>query len=250
MPGGVVTVDKSGSGANGFMTDIVYADLFGNLWEVDPATGGSRYQNGVGADVPLFSFETDFHPIGVPPAIFDNGGQQFAVVASGGYADVTGTLGWGTYAPAGDPQRIIAVGLNTPNGGVPTVPLTENSSATFVPVNIPFGAGERSFSQVQVVGSEFFVTTDTALVNGIGYGTSSSDTGKVYRFNYGTSTAGATQTTAYGASSVANDGTNLYSSSGGKHQRLTSGAAGTTGPAVTAADSVNKMVRKLWLRTE
>lgn len=250
MPGGVVTVDKSGSGANGFMTDIVYADLFGNLWEVDPATGASRYQSGVGADVPLFSFETDFHPIGALPALFDSGGQQFAVFGSGGYADVSGTTSWGTYAPVADPQRIIAVALNTPNSGVPTVPLTENSSATFVPVNIPFGAGEASFSQVQVVGSEFFVTTDSAVVNGLGYGTSSGDTGKVYRYNYATGTAGATQTTAYGASSVANDGTNLYSSSGGKHQRLTSGAASTTGPAVTAADAVNKMVRKLWLRTE
>ncbi|HEU0034743.1 MAG TPA: hypothetical protein VFQ53_29165 [Kofleriaceae bacterium] len=247
IPGGAVGVDKTTAGGNGFMTDIVFADLYGQLWEIDPKDGSSRYKSSQGNGIPLFTFSTDYHPIGAKPAIYANGGKQYAVFTSGGYADPTLTPGWGTYTNA---HQLIAVALDTPATGGPALPLTENSSTAYAPIKVNLGAGERGFSQARVVGNELLVTTETAIVNSTTYGTSEAATGRVYRINFATGTQSSTVVVASGSTQLANDGAKLYASAGATRQQLMTDAAGTVGPAVTAANQTTKLLRKLWLLTQ
>jgi hypothetical protein len=60
---------------------------------------------------------------------------------------------------------------------------------------------------------------------------------------------GSTTVVACGASSVVNDGTILYASSGNQQQRLGTGATSTVGPK-TDSQSTARMARQLWLRTQ
>lgn len=243
VPGGVTTIDKTETGSNAFLTDLVVADLYGRVWLLDPATGTSRH---VVANVekPLFSFSTDYHPIGAKPAIYSNGNELFAVVSSGGYVDTTGTTGWGTYAAS---HYMVAIGLNT---DTTAVTLDENSPAADVPLKLTFGGGERAHAQARIVGDEIFVTTDTQNVNAANFGTASGNTGKVYRINLATGQQGTTVVVAQGASSVVNSGTTLFTSSGSKRQQVSTPAAGTIGNRVNPAVEQTKMTRKLWFRVE
>jgi len=248
IPGGAVAIDKTEQGGNGFMTDIVFSDLYGNLWEINPADGKSRYKNVLAQDIPVFSFLTDYHPIGTKPTIFSKGGQEFAVFTSGGYADPSLTMGWG-YAVG---QYLIAVGLNTPTAGTsPTLPMNEITvSPTYLPIKLALGVGEGGYSQATVIGDELFVTTETANVNAVAYGSSATPTGHAYRINVATNVVGTTAIVSGGATTLASNGTKLYSSSGANRQQLATAAAGTTGAAVTAADQATKLARRLWLRTK
>ncbi len=252
VPPGVVPIDKTLNGKNGFMTDVVVPDLFGNLWVLNPANGTSRYLNG-STPVPLFQFTTDHHPL-TKPAIYVNGGEQFAVFTSGGYADYSTTKSYGSYTTT---QFLIAVGLNTPATGSPVLPLNETSLTSFVPIKqalVNLGSG---YSQARIVGEEIFVTTDTSDVNAATFGTGATDTGRTLSFYFGaTLPAGratrmiTVQAQRTGASSIANDGRDLFSSSGGKRQKLGTLAIGLTGTRTTPPSDVTTMVRKLWLRTE
>jgi hypothetical protein len=233
IPGGAVGVDKQGQG---FVTDVVFADLYGNLWEVDATTGTSRYPT----NKPLFSFSTDFHPIGAPPALYSNGSSQFALLVSGGYADPTDAPSWGL----GVTQSAVAVWLNTP-GSDATV--SETGSATDIPFKFSLGAGEAGFSQATIVGGQLFVTTDSSDVNASGYGTTGAATGHVY-----TSPLSASTTVVAvqgGASSIAANGTQLYTASSSQQSRLATDALSTTGPTVDTL-AIPKLSRMLWLRTE
>jgi hypothetical protein len=236
VPGGAVIVDKTGQG---FVTDLVYADLFGDVWIVDPTTGTSRYTS---PTRPLFKFTTDYHPIGAVPAIYSNGNAQFAVIATGGYADPVDSNWHGT---PNAQQYALAIALNAPNA---SVPLNETSGTPNIPFKINLGPGENAYSQPTVVGTQVFVTTDTADVNASSYGTVS-PTGHVYGYDYMSNTASPTLVVAGGASSVANAGTNLYASSSNEQQQLMTGATTTVGPKVNSM-STAQMVRKLWLRTQ
>ncbi len=252
VPPGVVPIDKTLAGKNGFMTDVVVPDLFGNLWMLNPANGTSRYLNG-STPIPLFQFTTDHHPL-TKPAIYVNGGEQFAVFTSGGYTDYSTTKSYGSYT---NTQFLIAVGLNTPATGSPTLPLNETSLSSFVPIKealVNLGSG---YSQARIVGEEIFVTTDTSDVNAATFGTSGTDTGRTLSFYFGTNLPAGrgtrlitVQSQRTGASSIANDGTGLFSSSGGKRQKLGTNAIGLAGTRTTPASDVTTMVRKLWLRTE
>src|SRR5262249_38626587 len=140
VPGGAVAVDKAG---NGYTTDLVYATIYGELWEVDPTTGTSRY----GAGIPLFSFSTDYHPIGGVPAIYakTQNGPQYAVVTDGGYAD-TADSNWTT---ATTPHYAIAIALNTPTADAT---LTEASVAPDLALKFQFATGEAAYAQARVIG--------------------------------------------------------------------------------------------------
>jgi hypothetical protein len=138
----------------------------------------------------------------------------------------------------------------------PTTPLSELSSATDVPINQTLtGLG---FSQARVVNQEIFVTSDTGNINLATFGSSTTDTGYVTGYNIGTNAAITTiAQTRTGASSIANDGSDLFSSSGGGRQQLLNTSTGAeldstsaAGDRTTAANQVTSMVRKLWLRTE
>jgi hypothetical protein len=237
IPGGAVPVDKAGLG---LVTDVVFGDLYGDIWLLDSATGASRYTNTGPTNKPLFSFSTDYHALGAAPAVYSQGGIQYAAFVSGGYADQTDTT-WGSAS-----QYLIAVSLNTPTANAT---LNESSSAAYVPVKVNLGTNEKGWSQVLVVGSQLFATSDNTDVNGSGYGTSGANTGHVYSYDFGGGGAGTTIVTAGGSSSIANSGSTLYSASSAGEQQLTASATSTTGtsPFATAATQIK---RSLWLRTQ
>ncbi len=238
LPGGAVGVDKTNSGT---LTNVVFGDLYGNLWEIDPATGASNYNDSTGHSLPLFSFSSDYHAIGAKPAIYSDGTQEYAIVVSGGYADPSDTQ-WGS----GVQQYLVAIALSYPTSN--TASLTENSSNTYIKQKIAFGStSEKAFGQALVVGTQVFVTTDTTDINATGYGTGGA-TGKMYSYSLTGGSSATTVAIAGGASSLANDGTLLYIGSSTGSQR----AATATTTVGTSVDDVQQatMARSLWLRTE
>ncbi|MBA3451582.1 MAG: hypothetical protein H0T42_00630, partial [Deltaproteobacteria bacterium] len=186
VPGGATSVDKSLVGLNGFMTDIVVTDLYGSVWVLDPATGRSRYTTNAtitGADIPMFQFSTDFHPIGAKAALYGFGSTQYVVFTDGGYVDTTGTVTWGCVMVAlqctyPTQHYLMAVSLAYPVTS--TTRLNESSGSTYIPIKVPLGSGERGWSQAYVVNDQIFVTTETSDVNLGTYGTNATSTGKMY----------------------------------------------------------------------
>jgi hypothetical protein len=251
MPGGAVTIDKTDKGGNTSMSDITFGDLYGDLWELNPANGQSRYNasgtyylGGVASTgKPMFSFSTDYHPIGAKPAIYNNGNVMYAVIVDGGYADSTDTAVWGVNASQ---HYALGINLNAPNADAT---FDENKGPSDVAFKLSLGAGELGYSQATVVGNELFFTTDTTDVNSATYGTGAATTGHAYGYNIATSTAATAIAIQNGASSIANSGTSLYESSGGQNQKLSTTALGTTGPTVTASP-LTSIARKLWIRTQ
>jgi len=243
IPPGVVTIDKTVAGFNGFFTDIVVPDLYGRLWVLAP-DGTSRYQDALSNPIPLFSFATDFHPL-TKPAIYLRNGEQYAVFTTGGYADYAGTKSWGSYAAN---QYLVAVSLDTPIAST-TASLTDAAASGFVPIVEPIaGSG---YSQARIVGDDIFVSTDTSDVNAATFGTSASATGTLYAYTFGGASPGlASVVVATGAGAIANSGQKLYSSSGSTRQEASIVAASAVGTAVTAPTQVSQTLRKLWLRTE
>jgi hypothetical protein len=235
IPGGAVGVDLAG---NGYFTDFVFGDLYGDLWRVKASDGTSRN----GTNTPLFAFSTNKHPIGAPPAIYSDGNNQYAAFATGGYADPVST-GFTTNSPA---QRILAIKLSYTGGT-----LTEATSATVggnVAVNQALSgaaASDKSYSQALVVGNQLFVTSDTSDVNLSTYGTTATNTGHLTTVNLSTASTGTVVSltgATGGAASVVNNGTSIYTSGS------VATATSATGTSVDLT-SLPKVVRNLWLRT-
>jgi hypothetical protein len=232
IPGGAVAVDIGGLNK---VTDFVFGDIYGNLWRLDASTGVSRN----GASTPLFSFTTNKHPIGAPPAIYSNGSQQYAVFASGGYTDHGGAAAWRSVT-----QYVIATKLDSTS----TTPANETAtpcSTCAVSFKVTT-TGQYAFSQVLVVGSQLFVATDSTDVNASSYG-GTADTGTVRTVDLVTQTS-TTAVLNTGGSALAASGTTLVSSSGQKQQQATS-TTGTTGASVDifAAALVSRL---LYLRLD
>jgi hypothetical protein len=227
--GGAVGVDLSGQG---FITDVVFGDLYGDLWRLNASDGTSRN----GSSTPLFSFSTNRHPIGAVPAIYNSSGVQYAVVASGGYADPT-AMSWTTST-----QYLIAARLSGANATI-----NENATACStcaLALSTTLTSGDKGFSQALVVGSQLFVTTDSSDVNLAAYG-SLSNTGRVTAVTLGTTPSTTIVAVTAGASSLVNSGTTLYNSSN-TQQQLLSVAATTTGASADSA-AIPKLTRLLWL---
>ena len=230
IPGGAVGADLSGYG---YFTDFVFGDLYGNLWRIDASTGTSRN----GANTPLFSYSTNKHPIGAPPAIYNNGGVQYAAFATGGYADPTSTA-WTTSS-----QRILAVKLSYTG-----TTLDETSGVTGnIPINQTFSgnaASDKGYAQILVVGGQLFVTSDSSDVNLSTYGTSGNVTGHLTTINIGGGPTTVVDMTpvANGAGSVVNNATDVY---GAYKLTASNGSTGTSVDLTSAA----KVTRNLWLRT-
>jgi hypothetical protein len=240
IPGGAVGVFTTGS-TNGIITDLVFDDLQGSVWRIDPATGTSRYQNGSGTQIPLFQFSTDYHAIGAKPAIYSDGTNQWAYFVSGGYADQADSV-WGT----GVQQYLIGVSLTSyPTSS--TTSLNEGSPATFVKKVALGSTNEKGYAQAVVVGNEVFVTTDSSDVNSSTYGTTGG-TGHYYKYSIGTASTTTAVLATGGASSVANDGTTVYAGSNTEQQNIGT-ATSTTGNSVDSL-TAPKVARSLWLRTE
>jgi hypothetical protein len=236
IPGGAIALDRLG---NGFVNDIVFGTLYGDIFDLDAATGTNKY-----GSTPLFRMSADMKPFGASLALYSLGGQPFAVGVTGGYVDQTAATQWSSGT-----QSAVAVSLTTPTSPAPpaTLPLTENSGAPYVPVKIDFAAGEKAFAQAQVVGDQIFFTTDTADVNSDTYGTNNTNTGKVYQAAVGSSTVITTTTTRGGASYVGVSGNNVYTSGSDKTAQLGVSSSGNAGEVInTPAPQVS---RRLWLRT-
>ncbi len=235
IPGGAVGVDLFDLG---FVSDFVMGDLYGNLWRLNAIDGTSRN----GTDTPLFTFSTNKHPIGVPPAIYRTGGTLYAAFASGGYADPISTS-W-----ADTTQYLIAVKLSSTS----STPVTETTSASStgpIGVNITLTSGDRGFSQAIVVGTQLFVTSDSTDVSLASYGTSTVSTGRLYTVDL----VGGTSTTTViraGAGTLANSGSTLYSSSSSRQERLVATATTFGSGEKIDFESAPKLTRNLWLRSE
>ena len=237
IPGGAVYVDKAGAGT---ISDVVFGTLYGDVWQVDAATGISRH----GATVPLFRHSTDRHPFGVSPTIYSvDGGALYALLTSGGYADLAATTLW-----SASNQLAVALSLSTP---VAKAPLTENSSPPYVPWRVTLGAGEKGFGQAIVVGDQILISTDTSDVNDsslTGYGTGNTNTGHVYQVNVTNGKLLAMVATRGGAGSIQTIGSVVYSVSKDKAERLAISVNPTTGESPSSV-TAGKVRRLLWLRS-
>jgi hypothetical protein len=252
----------------------VFGDLYGNIWMLDPANhgnsvyttattpassqppktstvyinttaSGSLTANYVASTgVPLFQWSEDYHPFGAAPAIYNNGGTMYAVLADGGYADVSGNTGWGNNLAAGKFHYALAVSLNSPAADA----TINESKASDVLFKFALGAGEKAYSQVTVVGTQVFIASDSSTVNAATYGTGGA-TGHVYRYDTATAAQGTVVAVQGGAGSVANIGSTLYASSSNEQQKLTTAALTNVGPTVTAT-ILNSLKKQLWIRTE
>ncbi|HEX7702395.1 MAG TPA: hypothetical protein VF403_16765, partial [Kofleriaceae bacterium] len=239
VPGGAVAVDKTG---NGYVTDVVWGTLYGDVWRADPATGISKD----GAGKPLFRWSTDHHPIGAKPAIYQKAATQYAVITTGGYVDTyPSDTNW---SPAGTTNYAVAISMSTP-----TIDATINESkgSPDIGFKFAFGANEKGIAQATVINGQVYVTTDTADTNDntnpAAYGTTGA-TGHVYNMNIGTGVLGTTVVVEGGASSVINSGLGVYSGSSDQQSRLATDATAGGGTNVDTATTVG-LKRKLWLRS-
>ena len=246
VPGGVVAIDKTGAG---FVTDVFWGTIYGDMWEVEPVAGVSRYRNPIntGTEIPLFRFSTDYHAFGTKPAIYSKGGIQYGVVATGGYVEqFPNDTVW---TSAGVTNYAISVSLNTP---ATDLTIDENKGPTDIGFKFAFGAGEKGFSQATVIGNQVFITTDTADTNDNtapgAYGTTGAS-GHVYRYDFGSNTQGTTVVVEGGISSVINSGTAVYSGASDQQQRLATDALSAVGTSVDPQQAM-KVTRKLWLRSQ
>jgi len=245
MPGGVTRVDKQGGG---FITDITFGTLYGDLWLLDPGTGKSRFDE-INPGLLMYRHATDFHPIGAAPALFDDGsGVQYAVFGTGGFHDQEG----GSWSGGAD-QYGGAISLETQLAELPLAPQEPppGSTATVPPrIRFVFGfnAGEGAFSQALIVGTEVFFVTNSTNINGTSFGTAGATTGRATAMNsFGTIISQDTLTG--GAASLVSSGTSLYTGSADKQQRTSFDQDGSTGKSVDGT-SAAKVNRRLWLRTE
>ncbi len=259
-PGGAVPVDINNNGL-GLVTHYVFGDLYGSVWRLDATTGkpptksssgftcthNDGTTNGAFADcVPIFSFVSNKHPIGSPPAIFARaaGAEQFVGFASGGYVDPVATI-WSTTN-----QKLMAIKLSPSvlpetDATAPCILTTCN-----VLVNVTFAnASDKSFSAALIVGTKLLVTADSGDVNLSTYGTTSTSTGSVYSADIGggalSGSIAVSSTTQRGAGQLgfAAGGGRAYS---GSSENI---AATTTGGVSVDPSSSVKMTRRLWART-
>lgn len=84
IPGGTVPVDLTNSAK---VTQIMFNDVYGRLWLLNPDTLVSVN----GTSTPLFNVANDYRAMGARPAVYSNGGAQYAVFGTGGYADPSNT---------------------------------------------------------------------------------------------------------------------------------------------------------------
>ncbi|MEJ7601741.1 MAG: hypothetical protein WKG01_27825 [Kofleriaceae bacterium] len=235
MPGGAVGVDRKG---NGYLTDVVFGDLYGRLWRVDLKTGTSAY-----GTTPVFQFSSARHPIGAAPAIYSNGNTLYAAFASGGYADPTGTS-WNVAN-----QYAIAVKLS------PTAtPVDETTTACQAGCNLQVKqtiTGSYGSAQATVIGTSLYVVTDSSDISSATFGSTQTATGKLTTIQLSSGSASSVAIySGVGSLAVAKtaSGATLYGAGNDKQQQV---AADLSTIGGTKLDNVDpKMARKLWLRTQ
>ncbi len=241
LPGGVVPVDTYGTG---IVTDLLYANLYGEVWKIDPSTKASRYQSGT-TDLPLFRFKDDFQPIGGKPALFSTAGGRFAVFASGGFADPSNehwACNSADITACTTVHKAVAIDIDADSGAF------DETHPTNVKFAFNLGAGERAYASVRVIGTEVFVTSDDSNVNSSSFGTSGTATGAVTRYDFAGSSPATTVAIAGGAGSVATHKGTVYTGSSSGTQKLATDAT-TSGASIDPSSTI-QVTRQLWLRVE
>lgn len=234
QPGGVTAIDD---GRTGLINRIMVPSLYGEVWELDAATGANKF----GAN-PIFSFSTDYHPIGAPPTAYYKGGQLTLAIASGGYIEPNVT----SWAPASQDQYVVAFSADP---ATTSVPIHETGSNPYLILSVDLGPGERAYGQATVSGNELFVVTDNADVNDSLYGYTTTNTATLSRINLGTGAIVAQSTVADGAASVDVVNGTAYSANGGTTQVISASNWDSNGQS-TELTNIPKIIRKLWLRTQ
>ena len=237
LPGGAVGVDLRGQG--GF-TDFVFGDLYGDLWRVAAADGTSRN----GPSTPLFSFSTNRHPIGAPPAIYGDGTTQFAAFASGGYTDPTASAQWNTPVQYLIAARLSGTGPTTNETATACTTCTLAVNRTFSSLGI---AGDHGFAQALVVGTQLLLSTDSSDPNASGYGAGTA-TGHVTTMDLTGVAPVTVVTTRAGGASLVNSAGVVYSSTGAQQQQIA--AASTTVGVSVDSGAAPRLSRLMWLRTQ
>ncbi len=283
IPGGTVPLDLP-AGTSSKVTNIMVNDIYGRLWLLNPDTLVSVN----GATTPMFTQSADYYAMGPKPAVYSQGGNQYAVFTTGFYHDPTNTT-WplaccksntaGTACDATQPatpitcsqynnstfqfprQMAVAVKVDTTPGTTHTIPAadcdTDPSATAPACTNTAFlfrrslARDERGTSQALVVGTDIFLTTESDNVNRSGYGTTGSATGNLYQLGSATGTfAGAPTAVMLGAGAPA--ASNITGGARAVYAGVgtfTSGSTTTTGSNV-ASKSTTGVDRKVWLRTE
>jgi hypothetical protein len=232
IPGGAVGLDKQ---QNGSLSEVVMGTLYGDIWQLDAATGVNRH----GAN-PLFRYGSNLHPFGTPPTLYSSSGSFYALMVPGAYADPAALSLWTTPS-----QTAVAVSLSTP---VANAPLSETSGSPYVPWTFTLDSGDKSFSQAVVIGGEVFITADSEDVNSLTYGTTAGDTGRVYKVNLSNPATVVAYDSTGGAGSIAATSSAVYMGSKTAMQALAGAPPANTGDAVNSATN-GEVTRRLWLRT-
>ncbi len=265
IPGGAVGVDTRGTGN---VSDVVFGTLYGDVWQLDAATGANRH----GAS-PLFQFSTDQHPIGSPIAIFGDG-SLYGLAAPGGYADLAASTLWS----AGS-HTAVALKLYPALPTGTSLPLLETSTPPGLKFTFAMAAGDKVFSQPVISGGSAYITAESLDANALAYGSVTANTGRVYRVPLAPACVDAApadgecdnapaQTAAGVLSSVVAGGvSSVWVYAGGVYvmgknaaQKLgtsdtSAGGSGgssmdSTGTTVAVSSSdTPRVTRKLWLRT-
>lgn len=237
VPGGVAAFDHA---RNGSFTHVAVPTLYGEVWMLDATTGQSVYGN-----TPVFSFGSDFHPLGAPPTVYyDHGdGALSLAVASGGYVDPLAS----SWAPAAEHQYVVGFAALPPASLVPIRDSGVNTSRRFT---VDLGAGERAYGQAVVSGNEIYVVTDAGDVNDPLYGVNELNTATVRRISLSSGNTVSSQTIAVGAASVDVQGGVVHAGNGTTTATLDyTSTFDSTGEGTELATIV-KLVRMLWIRTQ
>lgn len=232
VPGGAVGLDKQ---RNGSLSDVVMGTLYGDIWQLDAATGVNRHGSN-----PLFRYGSNLHPFGAPPTLYSSGGQFFALMVPGAYVDPGALALWTTSS-----QTAVAVSLSTPTA---SASLNETSGGVYVPWTYTLAGGDKSFSQAVVIGGEVFITADSEDVNSLTYGTTAGNTGTVYKVNLGNSATASTYVVTGGAGSIASTSSAVYMGSKTAMEALSDAPPANTGDTVNSVAD-GDVTRRLWLRT-
>jgi hypothetical protein len=243
VPGGAVGVDLQ---LNGTISALVFGDIVGDLWKVNPATGSGDY----GAATPLYHALAAEQPIGVAPAIYAVGGTQFAAFATGGYVDFTDS-GSASNLWSGSNQYLVSVALSSSVGGLTETSVSTTGNTANVPIHQQLTAGEKGFAQPAVVGNELVLVTDSTDVNNSTYGLAATGTEQAFQLGAGgvVVAINATNVVGGGAAAVASDNTSIYASTAGSIEEVPAPASLQPGTSVEGTIGP-KGQRLLFLRTE
>jgi hypothetical protein len=238
LPAAPSAIDRDGVG---LLSHVVVPTLYGSLWVLDADDGASAY-----GDKPLFSFSSDYHPIGASVSIYrDAASRLHAIVGSGGYVDPLGITSW---APDTATQYVVSVSLAA---SLADAPFDETADAELVPFVDDLGPGLRVFAAPTVAGNELFVVTDSADLNDLATYAVLADTGSLRRYSLDTGALkGGPIGLASGGSSIDLVGSDAYAAVGTGAQRVDLSADfDAIGRRAELAESKSAR-RLLWLRTE